>query len=60
MAMLRCQTEFVDDCFNGRMTVDDHPEAVPEWTAAPELGFNGQLAPEQDAIAVEIRTKVAH
>eukprot|EP00973_Karenia_brevis_P078892 10948966-Karenia_brevis.AAC.1 len=40
------------------MNLEDHPDAVPEWAEAPELGFNGQLEPEQKAIEMEIKKKV--
>eukprot|EP00973_Karenia_brevis_P076291 10595921-Karenia_brevis.AAC.1 len=60
MAKLKCETEFIDRYLSGDMNLEDHPDAVPEWAAAPELGFNGQLEPEQQAIAMEIKNKVEH
>eukprot|EP00973_Karenia_brevis_P037653 5196044-Karenia_brevis.AAC.1 len=40
------------------MNLEDHPDAVPEWAEAKELGYNGQLDPEQKAIEMEIKAKV--
>ena len=58
LAMLESHTSLVDSYLTGRLNLQDDPEPEPTIFSAPELGFQGALAPEQAVIVDTIREMV--
>ena len=58
LAMLDAHTTVIDAYLSGSLTLEEAPQPPQEHFAAPELGFQGRLEPEQAAVLGNIKEMV--